>query len=144
MKFVVDSNVLFTFFWKNSVLHNILKQPIELFAPQYALEEINRYADELMKKTSLTKEEFKKTIQKLAHTVDFIPVEEYASSFLNVKSLKSKLSTQNYQEIIKDIDFLSLAIYLQCPLWSNDNLLKKQSIVSVLTTKEIVDLLDLQ
>src|SRR4030042_5411489 len=105
MKLVVDSNILFTFFWKNSVLHNILKQPIELFAPQYALEEINRYADELMKKTSLTKQEFKKTIQKLAHTVDFIPAEEYSSSFPKVTSLKSKLPTQNYQEIIKDIDF---------------------------------------
>jgi len=144
MKLVVDSNVLFTFFWKNSVLHNILKQPIELFSPQYALEEINKYAKELMKKTSLSKEEFKKIRQKLALIVYFISAEEYSSSFQKVTSLKSKLTPQNYQEIIKDIDFLSLAIHLQCPLWSNDNLLKKQSIVSVLTTKEIIELLDLE
>ena len=144
MKLVVDSNVLFTFFWKNSVLHNILKQPIELFSPQYALEEINKYAKELMEKTSLSKEEFKKTMQKLAHIVYFIPIEEYSSSFHKVTALRSKLSAQNYNEIIKDIDFLALAIHLQCPLWSNDLLLKKQSTVSVLTTKEIIELLDLK
>ena len=144
MKLVVDSNVLFTYFWKNSILHQILKQPIELFAPEYALEEINKYTKELMEKTSLSKEDFKKTRQNLALTVDFIPVEEYSSSFHNVTSLSRTLTIQNYHELIKDIDFLSLAIHLQCPLWSNDSLLKKQSIVSVLTTKEIIELLDLK
>ncbi len=144
MRFVADSNVLFTYFWKNSILHYILKQPIELFAPQYALEEINKYTKELMEKTSLSKEDFKKTRQKLALTVDLIPVEEYSSSFHNVTSLSRTLTIQNYHELIKDIDFLSLAIHLQCPLWSNDRLLKKQSIVSVLTTKEIIELLDLK
>ena len=144
MRFVADSNVLFTYFWKNSILHYILKQPIELFAPQYALEEINKYTKELMEKTSLSKEDFKKTRQKLALTVDFIPVEEYSSSFHNVISLSRTLTIQNYHELIKDIDFLALAIHLQCPLWSNDHLLKKQSIVSVLTTKEIIELLDLK
>ena len=144
MRLVVDSNVLFTFFWKNSILQHILKQPIELFAPEYALEEINKYTKELMEKTSLLKEEFKKTRQKLALTVDFIPLEEYSSSFHNVTSLSRTLTIQNYHEIIKDIDFLALSIHLQCPLWSNDRLLKKQSTVTVLTTKEIIELLDLK
>lgn len=142
MRLVVDSNVLFTYFWKNSILRNILTQPIELLAPEYALEEINKYAEELMKKTSLSKGEFKKTMQKLAHIVYFIPIEEYSSAFYKVTTLRSKLNTQNYNEIIKDIDFLVLAAHLQYPLWSNDILLKKQSTVSVFTTKEIIELLN--
>jgi len=144
MRFVVDSNVLFTFFWKNSILHNILKQSIELFAPDYSLEEINKYAKEIMEKTSLSKDEFKKERHALARIVSFIPIEEYSLSFQKITSLKKKLITQDYNEIIKDIDFLALSIHLQCPLWSNDLLLKKQSIVSVLTTKEIIELLDLK
>ena len=54
MKLVVDSNVLFTFFWKGSVFKNFLDTPIQLFSPEYALEEINKYSLEIMKKTSLS------------------------------------------------------------------------------------------
>jgi len=43
MRLVVDSNVLFTFFWKNFVFRNILDKSVELFSPEYALEEINKY-----------------------------------------------------------------------------------------------------
>ncbi|MEM0330548.1 MAG: PIN domain-containing protein [Archaeoglobaceae archaeon] len=51
-------------------------------------------------------------------------------------------------EILKDIDpndapFLFLAIALNCPIWSNDKDLKKQSLVKVYTTKEILELLKL-
>mgnify|MGYP001595203714 CR=1 FL=1 len=42
MKFVVDTNILFTFLWKDSFTKGILlDQELEFFAPEYALEEIN-------------------------------------------------------------------------------------------------------
>ncbi len=142
MKLVVDTNVLFTFFWKNSVFKNISEKAVELYSPEYALEEINRYESEIRDKTSISREEFKKLKQKVALTVDFIPLETYAASFRETLSLAREYSNKECEEIIKDIDFFALALYLHIPLWSNDALLKKQSKILVFTTREIIDLFD--
>jgi len=38
MEFVVDTNVLFTFFWEGSFTKKLLvKQELELFSPEFAL-----------------------------------------------------------------------------------------------------------
>jgi len=144
MRLVVDSNVLFTFFWKGSVFRIFLDKPVQLFSSEYALEEINKYSLEIMKKTSVSKEQFKKLKQELALKVEFIPLEEYSTLFHKVLSIASKFSKHEYEEFVKDIDFFALALTLSCPIWSNDKLLKKQSKVLVFNTKEIIELLEIQ
>ncbi len=142
MRLVVDSNVLFTFFWKNSVLRNTLNKSTELFAPEYALEEINKHSSELIKKVSCSKSEFKKLKMDLALKVKFIPLEEYSSAFPRVLSIADRLSKKEYIEFVEDIDFFALALKIRCPIWSNDKLFKKQSKVLVFNTGEIIELFD--
>ena len=144
MKLVADSNVLFTVFWKDSVFRNILDESVDLFSPEYALEEINRYSSEIMKKNSVSKEQFKKLTQELALKVEFISLEEYSPSFPEALKIASKFSEHEYEEFVKDIDFFALALMLGCPIWSNDKLFKKQSKVLVFNTKEIIELLDIK
>ena len=144
MKLVVDSNVLFTFFWKDSVFKNFVDTPVQLFSPEYALEEINKYSLELMKKTSLSKERFKKLKQELALKVEFISLEEYSPLFHKALTIVSKSPKNEYEEFVKDIDFFALALMLSYPIWSNDKLLKKQSKVIIFNTKEIIELLDVK
>lgn len=72
MKFVVDTNILLTFFWKNSFTRGILlNQDLEFFAPEYALEEINRNTSEVMRKTGISHEKFKELRDDLAICVEF-------------------------------------------------------------------------
>ena len=144
MKLVVDSNVLFTFFWEGSVFKNFVNTPVQLFSPEYALEEINKYSLELMKKTSLSKERFKKLKQELALKVEFISLKEYSPLFHKALTIVSKSPKNEYEEFVKDIDFSALALMLSCPIWSNDKLLKKQSKVSIFNTKEIIELIDIK
>ena len=41
MRIIVDTNILFSFFWKKSILKELLNNPsLELFSPEFALEEI--------------------------------------------------------------------------------------------------------
>lgn len=40
-----------------------------------------------------------------------------------------------------DVDFVALALKLNLPLWSNDSRLKEQSLVKVLSTRELVEIL---
>lgn len=134
MKFVVDTNILFTFFWKDSFTKGILiDQNFQFFSPEYALQEINNHEDEIIGKTRISKEKFDKLRHDLAICVEFIPIEEY-KEFLK----ESSLLIPKHQD---DIEFLALALKLKLPVWSNDLHLKEQNKIKVYATKEFVDLL---
>ena len=132
MKFVVDTNILITFFWKDSFTKGLLlDQNLEFFAPEYSLEEINRNFSEIIKKTGISLDEFKILRKDLAICVEFIPLEEY------LEFLKNAFSIQNKE----DIDFIALALKLKLPIWSNDKQFKKQKLVKTFTTRELVKLI---
>jgi len=131
MKFVVDTNVLFTFFWEDSFTKGLLvDQDIEYFAPEFALEEINKHSIEIMEKTGVSIDKFKELRADLGIFIEFIPLQEY------MKFLKEALKL--IPSSPDDIDFLALALKLQLPIWSNDAHLKQQSKVKVHSTSEFL------
>lgn len=133
MRVVVDTNVLFSYFWKNSRTRRILiDQNLEFFSPEFALKEIEKYKKEIMQKTNLSIEEFNKKREQLVIDIEFIPIEEY-KEYLR-KSLKISPDKN-------DIDFFALALKLKCPLWSNDKLLKRQDKIKVYNAQEIIRIL---
>lgn len=137
MKFVVDTNILFTFFWKNSFTKGLLvDQDLEFFAPEFALEEINKHLNEILKKTGISLEKFKELRRDLAIFVEFIPLEEYKEFLSEALSLIPKYPS--------DIDFLAMGLKLELPIWSNDSHLKQQSKVKVYSTSELIKELGLK
>ena len=142
MNIIVDSNILFTFFWKNSTFSILSKRKeLKLFAPEYALEEIRKYEDEIIKKTKISKEEFKIDMLELLNHINFVNIEDYRSEFKNIKSLVKIFKEEEYTEFLNDIDFIALALKINAPLWTHDKLLKKQNRIKILSTKEIIELL---
>jgi len=143
MKFVVDSNILFTYFWENSIFNKLSeKQGLDLYSPEYALEEISKYALEIIQKTKITKNEFKNKREELAKKVQFISLKEYSELFKKIQAVIKNFPADEYAELMQDLDFLALALKLNCPIWSNDKLLKKQDFIIILTTKEVISLID--
>ena len=132
MDFVVDTNVLFTFFWERSFTRKLLiKQELDLVSPEFALEEINSHCDEILKKTDISLEEFKKLRKELAIFVEFIPLEEYSSFMEKASAIPDT----------DDIDFAALSLKLDCPIWSNDKELKQQSVVKIFSTSDLISFL---
>ncbi len=130
MRLVVDTNILFSFFWRDSVTRDmVLSSDIVLYSPELALEEINRNEEEILSKTGITATEFRSLRRELAVAVEFTPRDD--SSF----SKALKISPDP-----KDVDFLALALKLKIPLWSNENRLKRQHLVEVLSTRELLDM----
>lgn len=130
MKLVVDTNILYTFFWKDSFARRFLmRMSLELYSPEFALEEINAHESDILKKTGISKEEFKNLKKDLAIAVEFVPLEEYEGQ------LKSALK---FSPDSDDVDFLALAIKLTLPLWSNEQSLKKQDKVEVFSTSDLL------
>ena len=138
MRLIIDTNVLFTYFWKNSVFRDILlNQDLEFYSPEYALEELNKYSNIIRKKAKITPAQYKNILSELIEKIYFISVKDYKEG---LKETYKEIKDKN-KEIIDDIDFLALAHALQCPLWSNDKLLKTQEIIVVVSTDEIIQLL---
>lgn len=142
MRLVVDSNVLFTFFWKNSALNELLKRDIALFSPEILLDEITKYKSDIMNKAKITEEEFKALKKQILTKVTFIPLNKYASQLKNIRKTVFILSEDENLELENDIDFIALSSLLNYHLWSNDKLLKKLSKIKVLNTKDIITLID--
>ncbi len=128
---VVDTNVLLTFFWKDSISRRILpKRAFDFFSPQLALEEMNSHRLEILEKADISGEDFQKIREDLAMLVEFIPFREYSAFLRKVSRIPDK----------DDIDFIALALKLSAPVWSNDKELKRQSSpVQVFNTKEFIE-----
>src|SRR3972149_7745873 len=126
MRLAVDTNILFSFFWPKSALKGILlHKDMELYSPEYALEEINAHEREILKKSGISPKEFKALREDLAIAVMFVPMEEYAG--------KLKEATKHSPDP-KDADFFAVCLHLDLPLWTNDSTLKRQGRDIMLST----------
>ena len=133
MKLVVDTNVLFSFFKKDSTTRNIITsyEIFQLYTPEFCLKELEKLKNVICKKARISEKEFKEIFEILKVFVMPVPLEKY-KKFLN----KAKTISPDPD----DIDIFALAIKLNCAIWSNDSRLKKQKKIKVFSTEEIVEL----
>ncbi|EHR79042.1 hypothetical protein OCC_01619 [Thermococcus litoralis DSM 5473] len=132
---VVDTNVLFSFFKADSTTRKLIRKLrgiLDLYTPEYAYDELQKYKSEIIKKSKISPERFEEILGILSHIVIPIPESEYADKIQEAVEITPDLG---------DIDFVALALKLNCPIWSNDKKLKNLKNVQVLDTKEVVDLL---
>ncbi len=131
--FVVDTNILFSYFKKNSATYKLIESNIfVLYAPLYAKEELLKYKNLILEKYDLKENEFTNLLYNLECKNIFYLLDDYK------KNLNQFVDFEDQ----KDVEFLALALHLNYPLWSNDKLLTNQTKVSVFTTKDVFDLLD--
>ena len=136
MELVIDTNVLFSFFWKNPQTEKILfSGDVELYSPKFALTEILKHKNEILKRAKLPKEEFESLLGLMKQRVKFIPESEYAEFV----SSASKLLGEHK----KDADLIALSLKTGFPLWTRELKLKELAGVKVLFTLEIAKILDI-
>ena len=133
MKIVVDTNILFSFFWKDSHTKKLLiNTKSELISSEFALEEIKKYSKEIITKAKISEDSFNEELKKLKLIINFINKNEYLDFIKDAE----KISPDK-----KDAEFLALALKMNCPLWSNDSILKNQNKVRVLSTEDLIETL---
>lgn len=131
MQAVVDANILFSMLIKNSAAAEIFANNSgNLFAPEFILGEFANHRAEILSKTKKASREFEEILAALSEILVIIPREEYADEL----AAAEKISPDP-----KDIAYIALALKLKIPVWSNDKKLKEQSIVAILSTKDIID-----
>ncbi len=133
MKIVVDTNILFSFFWSDSLTRKLLMtSDFELISPEITLEEIKKHSDELCKRLRMKNKTFIEHFNKLKEVIQFIPKKEY-SGFLK--------ESEEISPDKNDAEFFALCLKYSCILWSNDLALKNKNKINVLSTEDIIEIM---
>ena len=117
MRLAVDTNVLFSFFKKESTTRKLIAsvELFELCTLKSRIEELKRYKKVICKKASITQREFNKSLKELKIFVEIIEdekVKEFGKEALKISPDK------------EDAPLFALALALNCEIWSNDKRLK--------------------
>ncbi|MEK6855687.1 MAG: PIN domain-containing protein [Nanoarchaeota archaeon] len=130
---MVDANILFSALIKSGYTAKILFSPLCLFyAPEFIFIEFEKYEQEILEKTHRTREEFKEVLEIMKEIIKTVSIVEVLPHLD-----KGKVISPDE----KDVVYFSLAIMLNCPIWSNDKKLKEQNIVKIYSTSELISLL---
>ena len=130
MELVIDANILFSALIKNSLTAELVfNDEIKLYSPEFIIEEFLKYEDEILEKTSRTRETFVMTMHMLKDIISVVPQEEYSALIVQGKEISPDPN---------DVLYFALALKLNCAIWSNDTRLKKQYKVKVYSSSEVM------
>lgn len=132
MNIVIDTNIFISALIKRGICREILTNlKVNFLLPEFELEEIKTHKEEIIKKADLTEKEFDVLFLRLLKYVKIIPV--YISKKYKEEAIKIIGKVD-----LDDVQFIATALVFNCPIWSDDKHFKKQKIVKILTTKEIL------
>ncbi len=131
MELVVDANVLISALIasQGKSCELVFNDRLRLYAPEFLLEEVEKYKEEILTKSKLSKSEFDLFLSIISTRIDFIPY----SDFENYIPESEKFSPDP-----NDTEYFALALKLKCGFWSNDKRLKEQNKVKVYSTTELL------
>ena len=131
MDLVVDANILFAALIMESTTSELmLHEDIHLYAPEYLLEEFEKYRELILRKTNRNHNEFEIALDVFQRRIKLIPYEELKPFVKNAKEISPD---------IKDVPYVALAMALHIAIWANDKDLKnKQNKVTVYSTEDLV------
>jgi len=137
MRLVVDTNILFSFFRKESKTRELILnfELLDLSTPAFCISELLKYRETICEKSDISDTELSEVLEDISLFVGVAPLSEYEELVSKAKSISPDRD---------DIDIFALALSLNCAIWSNDKALKKQDVVKVYSTEEILGFLGLR
>jgi predicted nucleic acid-binding protein len=130
MQVITDANIIMAMLVRpGKPIDLFFNSRLSLFAPQLLFEELKSNKEEIMEKSRLNEDEFEWLYVILKHNIKIIPEEEF---------LKYREKADEICPDPKDIVYFALALYLNCPIWSNEKKLKEQNEVIVYATHDLM------
>ena len=109
---------------------NRMFNKFEFVAPEFLLVELNKHKEEIFKRSGLSRDIFDRDLEFVLGQINFIPKEEFSKSMPEAEKISSKH--------LKDVQYVALALELNCPIFSGDKSIKELSSVEVLNPKELL------
>ena len=136
---VIDASILFSFFKANSSRRDVFKKLLEheskLASPDFALKELSNNKPGIIKFANINKGEFDDILSELNRDLETLKSERYEAFLPEANRISP------HGEDTKDDPYFALALALNCAIWSDEAAFKQQSLIKVLNTKELLELL---
>jgi predicted nucleic acid-binding protein len=128
---VVDANELFSLLIRGSKkTHEILlSNKLELVAPEFIMVEFLKHKSEILKKTHRSESELTTVLSLVYCRIKLIPNEEFGDFIERASTILGSHK--------KDVPYIALALKFNCPVWSEEKLLKRLAEVEVMDTGEL-------
>jgi len=135
MELAVDANILVAGLIKDGITRELmLNNDLDLYTSDFIFIELFKHIKEIAKKADMAINEFTDMAE--------ILIIESGLKTITTDEVRAFIDTAN--KISPDIDdalYFSVALKLNCAIWSNDKELKKQKIVKIYTTSDLVKML---
>lgn len=105
---------------------------LEVVAPSFIIEEFKEHIDEISEKSGLNNIELITFLLLLGQRIRFYETSEFRDLLDDAKNITKDPD---------DIEYLALALKLNCPIWSEDNGLIEQNKINVITTAKLMKFL---
>jgi predicted nucleic acid-binding protein len=133
MDLVIDANVLFSILIKEGKTEEIFfKEQINVFAPEFLLDEFRKYEPLIREKTGRREDEFEEFLDTIKRRITIVPNKDTEPFIVRAR----KISPDP-----KDVEYLALALNMRAAVWSNDKRLKQQNEVSIYSTEQILSMI---
>ncbi|MBI2548418.1 PIN domain-containing protein [Candidatus Woesearchaeota archaeon] len=134
MEFVIDANILMSALvaTEGATYDLMFSERMALFAPEFLMEEFEKYKNEILKKSGLSQSDFELFLSLISSRIELIPKKEFKKLIPEAKKITPDP---------KDTEYIALALKMRCSLWSNDKRLKEQDKVNVYSTGELLKII---
>ena len=131
MRLVIDANIIFAALIKKGLTSELLtSNELQLFAPEFLLEEIKKYQNLIIEKMHRSPDDFEHYLRILSEYIIIIPKEE----IMPFMESAEKISPDP-----KDSTYFALALAISSGIWSNDKKLKMdQDKINVFSTSDLL------
>ena len=132
MELVVDANVLFAaLLGRDKTMQLFFEDKLRLVASSYLFDEFEKNKSWLADECGISEKEFEELVGTLLSRVELFPINAASTHTSRAEQLAPHK---------KDVPYFTLALYLNCAIWSREKAFKKQSVVPVYSTPELVDM----
>jgi len=137
-KLVIDANILFSFFQHKSfrryLIEELLNSDCELISPEFVFEELLNSKPKILKFSGIDNSDFDFLYSLLLSEIISVKSSKYFSSL----SESDKISPHSSK---KDSPYFALALFSNCPIWSDEKAFLKQDKIRIFSTKDLLKLL---
>src|SRR3989344_8057007 len=106
MKFVMDTNILISALIKDSFSRKIiLESNFKFLSPDFSLQEIEKYKEEILEKSGITNNDFYTLLYSILDKIEIVKKDEYNYKIKEAEDIIGKID-------IKDVPFIALALAL--------------------------------
>ncbi|NOZ76346.1 MAG: hypothetical protein GXO65_01415 [Euryarchaeota archaeon] len=131
MRLAVDTNVLFSFFRKDSGTRRVILEVerFELVTLRSRMDELKKHKTRICRKANIGEEDFQRSMEEMCIFIDVVDDREVASFGKEAEGLSP------HEE---DVPLFALALAKECGIWSNEVAFKNQSRLKVYSTSDLM------